>query len=683
MQFLYPAFLWGLLAAAIPVLIHLFNFRRIKRVYFTNVSFLKQVNTTTSSFRRLKHWLIMAARIGALVCLALAFAQPFIPASKSTGVSRDGITSIYLDNSLSMQNLVDNRRLLDVGVSKIEELLNSFPNAPMLQLVTNDFGAQEHALQGSQKIRDRLATVDFSPSARSLESIYRRQQQLASAHSAGKNQLFWLSDFQKSTVGDLQKIKPDSSTQLFLVPVQGTTTQNVFVDTLWLNTPFIREMQSNVVTVRLRNSGTNPVENLSVKLLLDDKQVASQIVSIPAENYVQTAFNFTVRGKGFKKGRITFEDSPVTFDNDYYFVLNAAPRIDVLHVYGQKTKDYVQNVFSNDSLFREQSFSVNNVDIGTFQSANLIVLEGVERVEGSLRAELQRFVDKGGSLLVIPPARVSDASWLTALGIQNISSVQGEPSTPTILAEPSRQNPFFSDIFDETTQKEQLIMPAASSVWSWRMVGEKLLNFKSGEPFLTSSKAGQGRVYLMASSLDPSLGDFAQHALFLPILYKIASLSVRQEPIAYSFESPDIQIDAPGSPKNAVFKLRKDKLELIPIQRMNGNQLTFELPKSEQLTNGQPLESGYYELILDGKVTQLLAFNHDDKESNMQVYSPQKLRDLFKGNRNVQVFDNVNRADVATAYKEQHVGKDLWKYFIITALVFLLCEIAIVRLMKA
>lgn len=683
MQFLYPAFLWGLLAAAIPVLIHLFNFRRIKRVYFTNVSFLKQVNTTTSSFRRLKHWLIMAARILALVCLALAFAQPFIPASQSTGLSRDGITSIYLDNSLSMQNLVDNRRLLDVGVTKTEELLGSFSNTPTLQLITNDFGAQEYALQGSQKIRDRLSTVDFSPSGRSLESVYRRQQQLASAHSNGKNQLFWVSDFQKSTVGDLQKIEPDSGTQLFLVPVQGTATQNVFVDTLWLNTPFIREMQSNVVTVRLRNSGTNPVENLNVKLLLDDKQVASQIVSIPADNYVQAAFNFTIRGKGFKKGRITFEDSPVSFDNDYFFVLNAAPRINVLHIYGQKTKDYVSSVFSNDSLFRKESFSVSNVDVGTFQTANLIVLEGIERIDGSLRAELLSFVSKGGSLLVIPPARVSDASWLNALGIQNIASVQGEPSTPTLLADPSRQNPFFSDIFDETTQKEQMIMPAASSVWSWRVVGDRLLSFKSGEPFLTSSKSGQGKVYVLASSLDPTLGDFAQHALFLPMLYKMAALSVRQEPIAYSFQSPDVRVDASGSPKNAVFKLRKDKLELIPIQRINGNTLTFELPKAEQLSNGQPLESGYYELILDGKVTQLLAFNHDDQESDMQVYSPQELRDLFKNNRNVQVFDNVNRADVATIYKEQHLGKDLWKYFIIAALVFLLSEIAIVRLMKA
>ncbi|PMD96631.1 hypothetical protein BWI97_10655 [Siphonobacter sp. BAB-5405] len=680
MQFLYPAFLWGLLAAAIPVLIHLFNFRRVKRVYFTNVSFLKQINTTTSSFRRLKHWLIMAARILALVCLALAFAQPFIPASQTTGVSRDGITSIYLDNSLSMQNLVDNRRLLDVAATKVEELLGNFPNAPTLQLVTNTFGAEEHALQGSQKLRDRLASVDFAPAGRSLESVYRRQQQLASAHSTGKNQLFWFSDFQKSTTGDLQKLVPDSSTQLFLVPVQGTATQNVFVDTLWLNTPFIREMQSNVVTVRLRNSGTRPVENLGVKLLLDETQVATQIVSIPAENYVQTTFNFTVRGKGFKRGRITFEDSPVLFDNDYYFVLNAAPRINVVQVYGQKSGNFVENVFANDSLFQQQNFSVSNVDVGKFQAANVIVLEGVDRVEGSLLTELQRFIQGGGSLVIVPPTRVSDGSWLNGLGIQNVASIQGQPSLPTYLAEPSRQNPFFSDIFDETTRKEQLTMPTASAVWSWQAVGDKLLSFKSGEPFLTSSKSGNGHVYVLAAPLEATYGDFAQHALFLPVLYKIAALSVRQEPIAYSFESKDLVLDVTGSPKNAVYQLRKDKLELIPVQRMIGTRMHLELPQSSQ--SSTPLESGYYELRLNNQLVRLLALNHGHEESRMQVYTPDELRAIFKNRKNVQVFDNVTRTDVATAYKEQHIGKDLWKWFIIAALSFLLTEIALVRWMK-
>jgi hypothetical protein len=103
MNFLYPSFLFGLAAISIPIAIHLFNFRRTRKVYFTNVAFLKNVDTTTSSFRRLKHILILFARIAFIAFLVLAFAQPFIPASQNqeqSALQNKGLTSIYVDNSL-------------------------------------------------------------------------------------------------------------------------------------------------------------------------------------------------------------------------------------------------------------------------------------------------------------------------------------------------------------------------------------------------------------------------------------------------------------------------------------------------------------------------------------------------------------------------------------------------------
>ncbi|SDM82236.1 BatA domain-containing protein [Siphonobacter aquaeclarae] len=680
MHFLYPAFLWGLLAVALPVLIHLFNFRRTKRVFFTNVRFLRQIETTTSSFRRLKQWLILAARILAIVCLVLAFAQPFIPAANQAGIRMSGTSGFYLDNSLSMQNLSDNRKLLDIAVGKVEELLSVFPNAPSLQLTTNDFGAEEHAMQGAKQLRDRLPSVDFSHTPRTLESVLRRQLQLAGPQ--GDKQFFWFSDFQKSTAGDLSKVRPDSNTRVFLLPVQPDMTQNVYVDTLWLATPFIREMQSNAVRVRLRNAGEKAVENLSVKLLLDDAQVASQIVTIPARNYVETTFSFTVRGKGFRKGRVTFEDSPVVFDNDYYFVLNAAPTIRVVHIFGEKTGNYVENVFSNDSLFHRSSFPAGNVDVGLIAAANLVVLEGLPSVDGSLRAELLRFVQKGGSLLVIPGVR-PDVFWLQGVGISGAAAVAGDPSVPSSLAEPTRENPFFADIFDQTRQKERMAMPSATQVWSWRVAGDKLLSFPSGEPFLTSSRAGTGKIYLLGAPLDSRFGDFSQHALFLPVMYKIAALSVRQAPIAYPFSAGSLSVDVSDAPPNAVFRLKKGPLEMIPVQHLNGTQLVMEIPRASELNAGQVFEAGYYELTLNGKAVQLLALNHDGSESDLAYYTSDELKAAFAGQKNIQVFENQQKADFVSAYREQHLGSSLWKYFLIAALVFLLIEIALIRLMKA
>jgi Aerotolerance regulator N-terminal len=678
MQFLFPTFLWGLLAAAIPVIIHLFNFRRTKKILFTNVAFLRAVNTTTSSFRRLKHLLIMAARMAFIACMVLAFAQPFLPSKSGKGVNSGGVASIYIDNSLSMQNELDKKSYLDKAIGKVEELLTAFPQGSQLQLVTNDFSSDEHSVANAQQIKDRTTSIKFTHTPRSFDNVVKRQANLASKHnSQGGNQYLWFSDFQKSTSGDLAKLKMDSTSRLFVIPVQAKALQNVFVDSVWLNTPFVRELASNQLTVRLFNTGERSAENL---------QVSSTITSVNAKSSAIATFTFNVKNKGFKKARISFDDTPITFDNDYYFVLNAAPTIKVLHLFGQASAGrYVPTVFANDSVFSFKSFSASNVDIGQFKTSNLVVLEGVQNIDGAIKSALQSFVRAGGSVFVIPsqsPDLQSYNGFLSSFNIRNIQSKTTVQADFMPLAEPVKTSPFFIDIFDNSTQKELLQMPNQGSVLTWQAMGDKLLNFRNNQPFLTVSNVGVGKVYLVAAPLDADYGDFARNALFVPIMYKVAALSVRQEPTAYSFEQNTFMLEVDDVPKNASFKLRRGKLELIPVQNLNGKQLTIELPKANQLADNQTIESGYYELILNGKVERLVAFNHDNKESMMDFYSPDELKSIFNGKKNVQVLDKIDDADFVKTFKDQNFGIALWKYFIIAALVFLAIEILLVRLMK-
>ena len=687
MQFLFPTFLWGLLAAAIPVVIHLFNFRRTKKILFTNVAFLRAVNTTTSSFRRLKHLLIMAARMAFITCLVLAFAQPFLPSKSGKGVKSGGVASIYIDNSLSMQNELDKKSYLDKAIGKVEELLTAFPQGSQLQLVTNDFSSDEYSVGNAQQIKDRTTSIKFTHTPRSFDNVVKRQANLASKHnSQGGNQYLWFSDFQKSTSGDLSKLKLDSTSRLFVIPVQAKALQNVFVDSVWLNTPFVRELASNQLTVRLFNTGERSVENLQVKLFIDETQVSSTITSVNAKSSATAIFTFNVKNKGFKKARISFDDTPITFDNDYYFVLNAAPTIKVLHLFGQASSGrYVPTVFANDSVFAFKSFSASNVDIGQFKTTNLVVLEGVQNIDGAIKSALQTFVRAGGSVFVISsqsPDLQSYNGFLNGFNIRNIQSKITTQADFTSLAEPVKTSPFFMDIFDNSTQKELIQMPNQGSVLTWQAMGDKLLNFRNNQPFLTVSNVGVGKVYLLASPLDANFGDFARNALFVPIMYKVAALSVRQEPTAYSFEQNTFTVEVDDVPKNASFKLRKGKLELIPVQNLNGKQLTIELPKANQLADNQTIESGYYELVLNGKVERLVAFNHDNKESMMNFYSPDELKSIFNGKKNVQVLDKIDDADFVKTFKDQNFGIALWKYFIIAALVFLAIEILLVRLMK-
>ena len=684
MSFLFPSFLWGLLAISVPIAVHIFNFRRTKRVYFTNVAFLKAVETQTKSIRQIKHWLVMAARILAIACLAFAFSQPFIPAESNVAVDRRGITSLYLDNSLSMESELNNKRYLDIATGRLGDLLGLFKNATSLQLVTNDFSAQEQGLYPAEKLRDRLTTIGLSGTPRTLEQVYKRQENLMARHSqSGKNQLFWFSDFQKSTAGDLSAIQTDSTNQIFLVPVQAEAEKNVFVDSAWLNTPFIRELQNNILFVKVSNSGNREARNVVLRLSLDNTQASTASVNVPANGSATAKFNFNLKGKGYKKGQITFDDFPVTFDNDYYFVLNASPLIRVLHVYGQKPEgNYIGNVYANDSLFTLQSYSAQNVDPGLIKNSDLVVLEGVTQLSGTLPQDLQDFVRQGGSLAIIPPASPATDSYgrfLSVLGMNGITSEKAQGALP--LAVPDRNNPFFSDVFEESMRQEMnLNLPNALPVWSWASAGQQLLTLRNGQIYLNQVLAGSGKTYLFAAPLNQENGNVAQHAIFVPVMYKIAASSVRQQRTSFTFDENPISLTIDKPKPNSVYKLRRNKTEIIPVQRVAGNQLLLEIPQGDQAADG--LTAGYFELVLDNKTEQIIALNHNHAESRLQYYSPDELRAAFSGKKNIQVFDRIDDDAFSTAFQQQNMGTNLWKFFLYAALFFLLVEIGLIRFMK-
>ena len=126
MNFLYPQFLYGLLALSIPVIVHLFNFRRTKRIQFSNNLFLKNIKEVSTAKRKLKHYLTLAARLLLVLFLVLAFAQPFIPGIKES--LKNDLVYIYLDNSYSMSNEVaPDLTSLDQGIGFIEELIEIYP----------------------------------------------------------------------------------------------------------------------------------------------------------------------------------------------------------------------------------------------------------------------------------------------------------------------------------------------------------------------------------------------------------------------------------------------------------------------------------------------------------------------------------------------------------------------------
>lgn len=681
-----PNMLWGLLALALPVLVHLFNFRKTKRVYFSNVSLLKQVDTKVSSARKLKHLLILLARMLFIAAVVIAFAQPV----KKAGSLKDlppGINGIYLDNSQSMQNMRDNRRLLDLAVIKIDELLTLLNRSSNLQLTTNDFEGEDQWVSASGGVRDRLTTVRYSETERDLRQVYQRERSVAQKHNpSGGNHFFWFSDFQKSTAGDLAALKVDSLDVVHLIPVAGKASHNVFVDSLWLNVPFVREMQNNVLSVRVFNSGNKAVEKLPLKLYVDEVQISTSSIDLEPESYGTARFNFTVSTRGVHKGRISFDDEPITFDNDYYFTLEASPSLRVLHLYGARSpQNYIGKIFSNDSLFQYKALPVANYNPGEIKNADVVVVEGVSGLEGETKLGLEEFVQAGGHLALIPGAQSIQGSYQAFLGQYGIRDVLIDAHIPKVeamveMAVPEKGSPFFADVFEQGQSARLMSVPKVYTKMRWEGIGEKLLTLKNGRPFLTRTKAGNGQVYLFAAPLDKEFGNFAEHALFVPTFFRMAYLSGKSERMAYNFSEGFVRFFLPEAPKNAVYKLKSRDLEIIPVQSLRGNTLTLTLPKTADLESNQAMGAGIYTLEINGKPVKTLALNHSRAESRMETYSADELGAFFAGQDNVKVYEDVEDGEFIEAFRSTGMDKAYWKYFIVAALFFLLMEMLIYRL---
>lgn len=688
MQFLYPGVLWGLLALAIPLIVHLFNFRRTKRVYFSNVSLLKTVDTKTSSLRRLKHFLIMLARMLFITALVLAFAQPVKRSIENQGMPL-GINGIYLDNSPSMQNTIQDRSLLDQAIIKIDELLSLLERSSNIQMLTNDFESADQFLGTAGQAKDRLTTIAYSESGRNLSQVYNRQQSIADKNNpSGGNHFFWFSDFQKSTVGPLEEIQPDSNTILHLIPVVGKEVQNLFVDSLWLSVPFVREMQNNLLNVRLYNSGNKKVEKLPIKLFIDNIQTSTSSLDLDPNTYGTVSFNFTLSDRGIHKGRVSFDDQPITFDNDYFFTVDVSPSIRILHLYGERSpQNYISKIFSDDSLFVYKSYPLDNFDPGEIQKTDLLVMEGLTVLDGERKITVDRFIDQGGNVFVIPSSSPSLGSFQQFLGPYGINRLTIDSHLPAAnrmieVAEPDKNTPFFADVFEKGVHSSVISLPNVFAKLDWSGVGEKILTLRNGKPYLTRTRVKEGNLYMLASPLDKSFGNFAEHALFVPTLFKMAYLSMKPERLSYNFDEGFIKLYLPDSPKNAVYKLENNNLEIIPGQSLADQTLTLTLPKSSELQGNEQLSAGIFDLKVNDQVKKSLAVNHSKEESILEFYSVDELKEQLGSLKNIRIYEDLSDGDFIQAFRDTSIDKFYWKYFIIAALVFLLAEVLIYRFLK-
>ncbi len=661
MSFANPAFLWALAALAVPVVVHLFSFRKTQRVYFSSNRFLHQVQQATASRQKLKHLLLLASRLLFIFFLVMAFAQPFIPAGEQVTDTRS--VTVYVDNSLSMSvPVTEKERALDAAIQHARQLAEVFPPDTRYRLLTNDFAPFSNSFKTKADFLNLLSGIRLSYVSVSLPEMAMRLQ---SGSPAGD--FYLLSDFQKTTFGATEGLFTDTTRNVYLIQFQLKSHSNVYVDSAWLDNPFMIQSERNALHVRLRNTGQRPVSQLAVKLLTNQVQAGIQTLTVPAAGSAEVVFNLPAGLPRFARAEVRISDYSAVFDNQFYLALNRIERIQVAEIRDAAASYYIEKVFGNRQLFRFQSLTAANVNYATIQSADLVVLNEVNTLDAVLTEALRSYILAGGSLLVVPGSKPATTA-VSQLAGRPVDVVDDDEKLE--VQPPDFGHPFFRYIVEEPNSR--LTLFSTRRVMSWGNDRAALLKLKNGMPLLSVFRRGNGKVFLFAAPLQPDYTDFGNHFLFLPVMYRMA-LSGKKTILKpyYSLIESQIQLrtDSAGTP--ALIRLEGERA-FIPDQQVTGDRVVLQLP-------GHLRSAGFFYAIRQTDTLALLAFNTDKRESELEQHTEQSLKEALGNRPNIRWISGVNSGKFGTALRAHYLGTPLWRYALLLALLFLLTEILLVR----
>ncbi len=682
MEFANPLFLFGLAALAIPIIIHLFNFRRFKKVFFTNVRFIQELKQQTRQQSQLRHLLVLLMRLLAITALVLAFARPYIPlADIASNRQATNAISVYVDNSFSMEAESGEGRVLDQALNMARETAMAYASSDRFQLLTNDFEARHQRFVNRDDFIDLLSEVELTPTTRKISQVYKRQLEMLGKAKGSSRNAFIISDFQKTTT-DFGNIQADTSVRVFVVPATSLDASNLYIDSLWFVEPVYRVDQLATVYASLVNASDQDVEKIPVRLMIKGSQRALASVDIHAGERIEISLPWSNTNAGPHYGELALNDYPITYDDNFYFAYNVLNEIPVFAINGGEESVYLQSLFGKDSLFLFRQANENSLDYTTFNRYNLIILDDLNSISSGLSQELKRFVAGGGNVAVFPGEDIDQASYREFFLLVEMPYTMVKDTFETRVNKINVESILYDDVFESLP--ENIDLPVVFQHYSIRQqtqsMMEVLLEMQDGDIFLGSEPVLNGMVYLFATPLDKQWTNFPKHAIFVPTLYKMALLSKPATKLYYTAgREQTIDLRNTGTTGDKIFKIASmDKtFEIIPESRSLGTQVNI-------FTGNQITTAGVYQLNSDGDYLESLAFNYDRRESDLEKYTAAMLTTQIADYQlqNFVLPELAPGQSLTAGIANINSGKKLWKLFIIAALAFLLAEVVLLRLWK-
>lgn len=707
MNFLNPFFLFGLLAVALPVIIHLINLRRPQKVSFSTLSFFNELRKSTIRRIRIKQYLLMALRVLAILFLALALARPFLSPTLTSPASSGESQSVavLIDNSASMNRIGSSGPLIDQAKQIARRIITNGNSANkfLIQTTNKSDGVSTSFVQDVQarELVDEITAVNTGHYTKEkFKNIYEHLQNTAESHAI----IYVISDGQASQLQDLEEVELRNDEQdtkpvsVQLINLEKAKQQNVAVSSISLESQMLSQGSPVTLAVEIENTGDAAVANQFVSLEIAGEVSGQYETSLEPGEKKEFMFQVIPETAGDLPGRIVIEGDEVDYDNVRHFVIRIPETRSILLVNNQQEQSSFTSYLSpaleaaretNAQLSFEEK-QVAEVDQAQWKQYDTVVLDGLEQVPEYWFQDLRRYVQDGGGILFFPSEQGDIENYnlffslFNAGSFDNVIGEYGSFNTVVKMAELEEGHPVLNELFTkEEDEKINVKLPSLFYYYHYEVSSNSgalnLLEAANNDPLLSEQQFGQGVLMVSVLGADPGWSNFPVNPLFAPLYY-------RSVLYASSSENGGLQKHQLGNPFEWEVQAQESEDVILQI-----NDTEYK-PNLQRQADGFRIEYHGREwkpgilTIKAGEQNYKISVNQDIMESRFGTLTDKQWQDMFEGSLNVN--EIVSAEELSTESLEEKLstavfGKEIWNWFIWIALLFLVIETLVSRLYKA
>lgn len=642
MQFKHPEILYFLFLLVIPILVHLFQLRRFKKEYFTNVRFLKELSIQTRKSSQLKKWLLLLTRLLLLLCLILAFAQPFFQAKDHKSAANELV--IVLDNSFSMQAKGQKGELLK---RTVQELLENTPETQNFTLITTSETYHNTDIKSIQK---ELQNLKYSASPFQLDEVLTK---IKSKKTRFNRDLVIITDAVRLKSNQLKNI--DSTMNAYFIVPKAEQKNNASVDSV-----YISQRMDNFyeITINLSAYGTFE-EEIPVALYNNKNLIAKTQVKFDTKKKI---INLTIPNADFN-GYVSIEDNRLSYDNFYYFSILKPKKANVLSIGEAAKANFLSKIYSA-SEFNYSNSELKTLDYNSIDQQDAIVLNELNEIPNALQTTLKSFVEKGGQVVLIPSSSgnvLSYNTFLNQLGSVQLGALENNVKNITAI---SFAHPLYQGVFEKKIDNFQY--PTTQSNFILKSSNPAILSYEDQNPFLTSISNDLGTVYVFAAAISKENSNFQNSPLIVPTFYNMAQNNFKSGVIALPVGKNSTFVVEAELNKDDILTIGNEEGSFIPSQQLLNNKV--------KVTFGEmPTEAGNYNVLKKEETLQTISFNYDRTESDLSEDNSALLADYERIDSVETVFDQL---------QSERTDQQIWKWFVWLTLLFLILELLIQKFVK-